>query len=182
MKINCNNCGKEFNKRENQVKRSKNHACSRACAVQLRRGQKTSTPNIVACAACSKEIERKPSQMGKFSFCSSLCRTQFNYKEFIVKWMNNEVTGNKGKGGTSKYIRRFIIEKFEGKCGSCGVGSIWNNKPLTLQLDHIDGDCSNNTEENLRLLCPNCHTQTNNWGSKNDKPSARYYGNRYKEL
>lgn len=58
-------------------------------------------------------------------------------------------------------------------CYICGLSNEWNNQPLTLQLDHIDGDKFNNVIENLRLLCPNCHTQTPTFGSKN----ARVYSN-----
>lgn len=49
------------------------------------------------------------------------------------------------------------------RCEWCSVGSTWNNKPLTLQVDHIDGDSQNNEAENLRFLCPNCHSQTDNF-------------------
>lgn len=52
-------------------------------------------------------------------------------------------------------------------CAGCGSGPTWQDKPLTLQLDHIDGDCENNALENLRFLCPNCHTQTPTWGMRN---------------
>ena len=45
-------------------------------------------------------------------------------------------------------------------CTMCGLGPEWNEKPLTLELDHIDGDRLNNELSNLRLLCPNCHAQT----------------------
>lgn len=48
----------------------------------------------------------------------------------------------------------------------CGIGNEWNGKPLTLQLDHINGDHSDNRLENLRILCPNCHSQTSTWGMK----------------
>ena len=43
---------------------------------------------------------------------------------------------------------------------------IWNDKKLSLQLDHINGDNSDNRLENLRFLCPNCHTQTETYCSK----------------
>ena len=56
-----------------------------------------------------------------------------------------------------------------------GLGPIWNGKPLSLQLDHIDGDSDNCVPSNLRLLCPNCHTQTDTYGSKGK-------GSRYKKV
>jgi hypothetical protein len=56
-----------------------------------------------------------------------------------------------------KIFRDNILEK---KCSECGVGPFWCNKPLTLQLHHINGDSYDNRLENLCILCPNCHTQT----------------------
>ena len=52
------------------------------------------------------------------------------------------------------------------RCSECKIPPIWNNKSLVLQLDHIDGNISNNKIENLRLLCPNCHTQTETYTNK----------------
>jgi len=61
----------------------------------------------------------------------------------------------------SGHIRRYMIEKGEERCSICG----WNKRnPLTnkpaIEVDHIDGDSNNNSENNLRLLCPNCHSLT----------------------
>ena len=72
------------------------------------------------------------------------------------------------------------------ECSRCGIGNEWNGMPLVLQLDHIDGDSSNNTISNFRILCPNCHTQTRTFGNKNRTPKRNcsvcdapiYSGNR----
>jgi hypothetical protein len=52
------------------------------------------------------------------------------------------------------------------QCAVCRLSPFWNQQPLSLQLDHIDGDRDNQTISNLRLLCPNCHSQTPNFAGK----------------
>ena len=60
----------------------------------------------------------------------------------------------------------------ENKCECCGITE-WNGKPISCQLHHIDGNPRNNKLENLQILCPNCHTQTDNYGSKNARNKER---------
>jgi len=60
----------------------------------------------------------------------------------------------------NKEQRKRILERDGHKCVWCGVGTTYNGKPLTLQVDHIDGNRKNNSDENLRTMCPNCHSQT----------------------
>lgn len=61
----------------------------------------------------------------------------------------------------------------ERKCESCGILDRWNGKKLTMHLDHIDGDNTNNTLDNLRILCPNCHSQTPTYARKKSKRNIR---------
>jgi len=66
--------------------------------------------------------------------------------------------------------RRFReLENVEYVCAICGHKGEWNGRPLVLQLDHKDGNNKNNTLDNLRWLCPNCHSQTRTYAGRNNK-------------
>ncbi len=64
--------------------------------------------------------------------------------------------------------RIFLMNKQSCKCSICGCLD-WNNKPITFELDHISGIRSDESEDNLRLICPNCHSQTDTYKGKNVK-------------
>ena len=87
--------------------------------------------------------------------------------EILVK-EKDRVTRRKG----SILYRALVEIGRPEKCEECGLETIWNNKPIRLQVDHINGDYQDNTRENLRFLCPNCHSQTNNYGVKNTKKAG----------
>lgn len=65
-------------------------------------------------------------------------------------------------------LKRRLIDSglLEYRCSLCSLGDNWNGKPISLQLDHINGVRSDNRLQNLRLLCPNCHSQTDNYSGK----------------
>ena len=121
-------------------------------------------PKVYACLYCGKESTWGCSKENKF--CSNQCQRDYVWETVSKPKIEN------GGGGN---LKRYLIEKYGEICSCCGLGNVWNGKPLVLQLDHIDGDSDNNFPSNIRLLCPNCHTQTSNFGSKGK-------GSRYKKI
>ena len=123
------------------------------------------------CKNCKKKIPKKN------IFCDNFCQGEFYYKEYISKWKNGIVSGTSGKQykDISNHIRRYLFEKYDNKCSKCGWGeeNVYTGK-IPLEIHHIDGNCCNNREENLDLLCPNSHSLTENYGSRNKGNSKRY--------
>lgn len=99
--------------------------------------------------------------------CSHL---KTNYYKGPRSKISDEVLFRKGylNTNTSRLKTRLVAlgRRYECAEKTCGNAGIWIGKPLTLQLDHIDGDNSNNQIGNLRFLCPNCHSQTETYGGK----------------
>ena len=77
-----------------------------------------------------------------------------------------------------RYVKRWGLLPYS--CLWCGLEDSWNGKTISLQLDHIDGDPLNNKLENLRWLCPNCHSQTETFCGKNVKRGGD--ANDYKQV
>lgn len=107
------------------------------------------------CLNCKKEIKEKN------KYCSILCQKEMEYKEYIKQWQNNKINGLKGEYQISNHIKTYLFNKYNNKCAKCGWGEInkYTNK-IPLEVEHIDGNYKNNLEENLILLCPNCHSLT----------------------
>ncbi len=79
---------------------------------------------------------------------------------------------NQGKefvpfGGLVKtdQIKKRLLKERGCSCESCGLHT-WMDKPIPLELEHVDGNNRNNSKDNLKLLCPNCHALTPTWRRK----------------
>lgn len=111
-----------------------------------------------SCIECGTTVT-KDNTAGKY--CSNRCRGIHQKKTTHIS-ISEGLTDNRDP----KTLLRYLSEKHGDFCFECGQEGMWNGKKLRLQLDHIDGNSDNNSLDNLRILCPNCHTQTETYGAK----------------
>ena len=176
----CPTCGKElpYEKRYNKF-------CNSSCAAKTNNlgvahnPKKTNTierkcPNYTVyldfdrlCEVCCDPLPKNNKK-----FCSRQCMNQ-NKND---KWEQEGIVG--GSAGDKKI---FVINLRGYRCEQCKIET-WNDAPVPLVLDHIDGNSENNHESNLRLLCQNCNAQTSTFAGRNKKGNGRFYRrNRYQQ-
>lgn len=84
--------------------------------------------------------------------------------------LNEILEGKHPQYQTFKLKNRLYSEGTKtNRCEICNIDS-WNGKSIQCELDHINGNSSDHRLENLRIICPNCHSQTNTFRAKNIKP------------
>lgn len=105
------------------------------------------------CENCGKPTHNK-------HHCSDECR----YITVAIKRKNLFLEGLWKRRGN---IYQYLVERDGNICRICSLNGMWQNKPLRLRVDHIDGDATNNDPSNFRLLCPNCDSQTDTYLNRN---------------
>ena len=128
----------------------------------------------MSCLNCNKVIQNRN------KYCSIKCQKEYEYNEYINKWKKGGKFGCRGDYQISMHIKRYLFNKYQNKCARCGWGE--KNKytgNIPLEVEHIDGNYQNNNEDNLILLCPNCHSLTSTYKganlNKGRKNRSKYY-------
>lgn len=169
----CEECGIVYQRLD-----SRGRFCSHSCSAKFTNRQRY--PNQKRpCANCppvSNGIRD-----GKRKYVRKACSWQCKRSSRINDWLAGKIDFV-SKYGTSPILRDYLLDKHEHKCQDCGYDNVRLDGASILQVHHIDGSWDNCRPENLRLLCPNCHALTENYGARNKgkgrkwKASYRYNG------
>jgi predicted nucleic acid-binding Zn ribbon protein len=168
--LTCNQKIEIGNNPPNRIKKQK--FCSRKCIPVFYKKKK----DKIYCINCGKEITTG----NNHQYCSGTCQQEFKYNEYIKRWKLGLENGNRGSGQISNFIKKYLKNKFNNKCAICGwaeINQYTGNIPL--EVEHIDGDSTNNTEDNLTLLCPNHHSLTKTYKGANKGNGRHYRRKRY---
>jgi hypothetical protein len=147
----CRNCNVNLSYEENQ--RGKVF-CTQTCAALFNNKQRVSKQKL--CSQCG--VNRVKGS--RLKFCSTSCAAKNRHMLAIETWKSGRTNI------THRTIKEYLFIRDGKKCSSCEI-SEWQGKPIVFDLEHKDGHSENNSEENLCLLCPNCHSQTDTYKAKN---------------
>jgi hypothetical protein len=147
----CDICNKEFNNHRQLNGHKSSHNNPRFSVS--RKGYKIKSKKSYkgSCKECGTETNNP-------KYCSIICQGKHNRKIRKERIENGEILKF---SSMVKYFR----ENRDNVCSECNLKTIWNNKPIVLHIDHINGNWYDNNLSNLRFLCPNCHSQTPTWGN-----------------
>jgi predicted nucleic acid-binding Zn ribbon protein len=146
--------------------------CNKSCSATYNNKlypKRTGGREKPKCLNCNTELA-----LYNKKYCNNKCQMDYEYKTHSIPLIE------RGEKTNTTTVKKYLKETRGNNCSECGIGDLWNGKPITLQLDHMDGNSDNNNLNNLRLLCPNCHSQTETYGSKG--VGARYRKNNKRNL
>ena len=109
----------------------------------------------IVCITCNQKAQQCVNKKSSYLYCSNKCQQD-------KKMLDSIESGT----ASNRTLKRYLILKYGNKCWSCQITE-WNNKEIIFELEHIDGNSSNNELNNLSILCPNCHSQTLTYKGKN---------------
>ena len=117
----------------------------------------------INCPVCGKEPARS-----YYKYCSNVCQMEYQHRNNIEKWKAGKISGLNSIGLVSIHVKKYLRRKYGNRCCLCGWAQINNmTGSVPLVADHIDGNWRNNTEGNLRLVCPNCDSLSSTFAALN---------------
>jgi hypothetical protein len=112
----------------------------------------------------SRRIKAYGLDTSHFSPVARTERQRYNQRRRTAEEILVENTSAHARRVPGSRLKRALRESgVDERCALCGIDGVWLGEPLPLEVDHIDGDWRNNRIENLRLLCPNCHSTTDSY-------------------
>lgn len=123
---------------------------------------------LLYCINCLIPLSHAATIRGKSKYCSAKCQQSYHRCEAI-----------KNKTYSINTAKKYLLSK-GAECSICKLMT-WNGSQITLELDHIDGKHDNKELTNLRLICPNCHSQTPTYKSKNKGNGRQKRRDRYRD-
>lgn len=159
----CPVCNDEF-----VAKDSRKKYCSRSCAAKHNNTvfiKRPRTARGYSCKHCGGLIIGS----GK-KFCSRQCFIDNRYSDEIRQWLAGADNASRKSGALASWARSYLLKNSNFSCSKC-CWSIPNPKTgkVILTIEHKDGNWQNNKFDNLEVLCYNCHTLTETFGSLNAK-------------
>ena len=118
---------------------------------------------VFECAYCKKEFKWKGHSVSH-KYCNNQCQGKHRQELWFKE---NKKDFEKGLLKSRKSIKRYVLIRDGNCCSICKQLPEHNGKSLTMILDHIDGDASNNKPNNFRLVCPNCDSQLPTFKARN---------------
>lgn len=138
--------------------RKENRFCSHSCSAKFNNPRKKTKRPVHTCHGCGELTHNN-------KFCTQGCEQKTNRQSKVEQWLD----GSNVSDGVLKWtVRKYLFATQNSKCIKCGWSERnqqTNNVPL--ELNHIDGDHTNNTVINIELICPNCHSLTSNFRALN---------------
>ena len=178
----CSFCLKEleYNKRQKKF-------CSKNCSAKLNNLKRSKIQEVKCLSSnCNKTFKTYKTSLGNpKKYCSHKCQQAYEREENYKKLLAGESIKLKHNG-----IRNILIDKYGARCMGGPTDDTkdcrWDKiNPSTgkcpIELDHIDGDSSNNRLDNLKLLCPSCHSLTPTYKALNSGKGRYKRMKRYKE-